>query len=240
MLACLALALVAPKLLVVDDLVIGAFDGKTWKKMPENSKSSESLQMRSVGFDSLGGTRTVLGYKESEIGGTFLNVDDFEKGVFVVGLTPKFPRKVTKLGTTNKTYIDVAAAALKAHKSTSKAALVAVYSVDLDGDGTQEVIIEGRSPGFTREQTMANDKSHNSLLIVRGIGKKGVQTHEIMVAGGPNGAMDFGTIRSIVDLDGDGKMEIIASIDYYEGQSASVYSWNKGVFKKILENGAGV
>lgn len=240
MFACLALALASPKLLVVDNLVIGSFDGKTWKKLPENSKSSESLELKAVNFDSLGGTRTVLGYRESEIGGTFLNVDEFERGVFVTGLSPKFPRKVTKLGTTNKTYLDVAAAALKAHKSPSKAALAAVYSVDLDGDGTQEVIIEGRSPGFTRESTMDGNKSKHSLLIVRGIGSKGVQTHEIMVSAGPNGAGEYGTIRSIVDLDGDGKMEIIASIDYYEGQSASVYSWNKGSFKKILENGAGV
>jgi hypothetical protein len=47
-------------------------------------------------------------------------------------------------------------------------------------------------------------------------------------------------LRAIADFDGDGKYEIVCSSDYYEGQSATVYRFRKGVVRKLVEYGAGV
>jgi len=235
-------ALIPNKFVVVDSLLIGYLDGKTWKDIPEKIKSTETFKLQGLGLMAASGSLTIKGYEENDaVGGIFLKTTSFPRGVYQNGLKPAWPRKITKLGNTSKAYLDALGAWLKSKGVSSAPNLAAVYSVDLDGDGKQEILMEANSKGFTTQSTAEPKKTDYSALLMRRVGSNGSVTTTVLASAlTPLNGMTHNTFRSIVDLDGDGKYEVITSMDYYEGQEAAIFGFKGGTFGRLCGAGAGV
>jgi hypothetical protein len=125
----------------------------------------------------------------------------------------------------------------------AKAKINKVIGVDLDGDGVREVVIEAAPLADMVPRTMEDGKPTDyTSILIRWV-KNGkpvtlVLDHHDAQKDSALGGAD--QLRAIVDFDGDGKYEVVCSSDYYEGQSAAVYSFRKGKLRKLVEYGAGV
>ncbi len=140
-----------------------------------------------------------------------------------------------------------------------------IYKVDLEGDGTDEVIIRATNyKGGLNPSTKAGDysfvmvrrisskpiygrpgvKKDGSLLLPK-INKENVEN--ILIAGEfyPKAA-EFNApseynLTAMLDLNADGKMELVVYGAYYEGAWVEAYELLKGAKPKIvLETGCGV
>lgn len=117
-----------------------------------------------------------------------------------------------------------------------------ILKVDLEGDGQDEVIIQASNrkdrPGF---DTKTGDYS---IIMLRKIVKGKVK--EFLLAGDITTKDIEGDIpynyelSAILDLDADGKMEIVVYGAYYEGSWAEAIQLKNGKAKSILNSGCGV
>jgi hypothetical protein len=155
------------------------------------------------------------------------------------------PRPITALANSDATYLAVVRTVLRGQGFVrSKPIIEQAYRVDLDGDGTDEVVLTASSfgPNMT-PSAKAGDYSFVLLRkIVNGrvrnllVGKEFIRKN---IEFGAPGRFD---IAGILDLNGDGKMEIVMGDAYYEGAGASVYEVTKTGFAavKLLQAGCGV
>jgi hypothetical protein len=102
--------------------------------------------------------------------------------------------------------------------------------VDLDGDGTEEIILT--ADYFVTEQTEAHFYSDHSFVLLRKIVNGQPQT--ILIDG------DFTKkfillVEAIADLNGDGILELVIGVDSEKGQLKRVYEFNKNIPAKVLE-----
>ncbi len=125
---------------------------------------------------------------------------------------------------------------------------------DLDGDGREEVILSANQPGFSIREGIiegryAQEVGDYGLLMVRKLlSDTDLRifvldvTHLDKPFDGTEGMPTMITRRigAILDLDGDGKMEIITEDWVHEGVGSTVWRWNGRQFVKVLEWGCGV
>jgi len=118
------------------------------------------------------------------------------------------------------------------------------YRVDIEGDGTDEVIIVATN--YKNGLTSSASVGDYSTMILRKTVGKTVKTYEI--AGEYiKKKIEFGApsqfeLTAIADLNGDGKMEIVMYGAYYEGEGAGAYQMvgGKPVEMKEFSIGCGV
>lgn len=117
-----------------------------------------------------------------------------------------------------------------------------ILRVDLEGDGQNEVIIQASNrtggPGF---ETKAGEYSFIMLRkIVDGRVKNIVLMEDFVTKNSPSDIPYNFELSAILDLDADGKMEIVTYGAYYEGAWVEAYQIKQGKANKILETGCGV
>jgi len=88
---------------------------------------------------------------------------------------------------------------------------------------------------------MDNKPGDYSVVLLRHVAGKGkVVTVPLVADLLPKGGFgNYNSIRAIADLEGDGKMELIVSSDYYEGQAAILFGYKSGKAVELAANGAG-
>lgn len=125
---------------------------------------------------------------------------------------------------------------------------------DLDADGRDEVLLSANQPGFFLsngriEGSYASEVGDYGLILVRKLlNDTELRTFVLDVThlekpfDGSEGMPTVVTRRlgAILDLDGDGKMEIITEDWVHEGWGSTVWRWNGQQFVKVLEWGCGV
>ncbi len=119
--------------------------------------------------------------------------------------------------------------------------------VDLDGDGEEEVLIAAtRYPNAEGEGSapMAATAGSYSFVALRRVIDGRVDTQIIGGEFYPK-TMDFNApnvyhVGGVLDLDGDGRMEIIMDSQYYEGGDTTVWKLGKKKAEKVLEIACGV
>lgn len=236
-------------LLMVDMLAIGRLENGRWSNVV--SKPSDPVgKLRNISFTSIGvnGANGKIVIPKLELqsdvaDGWYAVKEEWSNKVLWTGSALKYPQ-VQTYSPTSKTYLDVVQAHLNSKKlKGAKARINKVVGVDLDGDGVREVVIEAAPFEDMVPRTMeSGSKTDYTAILIRYV-KNGKPTtlvldhHDAVLHGALGGADQ---LRAIADFDGDGKFEIVCSSDYYEGQSAAVYSFRKGVLKKLVEYGAGV
>ena len=154
------------------------------------------------------------------------------------------PRTPKTLNLNDKTYLNVVAQILRSKGMTgAKAKIEQAVKVDLDGDGADEVVLTASSyGGKISPSAKANDYSFVLVRKIVGGKVKNIMLAEEYVKKNVSfGAPSRFEISSILDLDGDGKMEIVQYGEYYEGSGAQAYKiTDKSVEIKELQAACGV
>ena len=148
------------------------------------------------------------------------------------------PRTPKVIDTTQKVYVDAVRDFLKTKGiDQPKVKIDSILRIDLDGDGQEEVLIsatdylskDGHVP-------MRSTAGSYSMVLLRRVVSGKVETQ--MIAGefhpkaysgkGPDDASfdapNAYKVIAVLDLDGDGKMEIVVGSSYYEGEEIAIYS----------------
>lgn len=124
----------------------------------------------------------------------------------------------------------------------AKAVIRRIVRADLDGDGTEEVIVcagtaDARIPQFR--------KNTYSMVLFRCLVRGKVETTVIHqeyfrkdVEGEANSPSAW-DIPFVLDLNGDGIMEVILSGRYYEGAWYEIHEFRDGVLKRVVTEGVG-
>jgi hypothetical protein len=146
------------------------------------------------------------------------------------------------MGTDQQVYEEAAAAILRQKGIAQPTVrLTQVIRVDLDGDGKEEVLV---SASYYAEGLRARaNPGDYSLIFLRQLIKGKVVTRIIEGDYFPKG-VKFGApgehrVGAVLDLNGDGVMEIVLFGKYYEGDWVSVYRLAGGKLVKIFSAGCG-
>lgn len=155
------------------------------------------------------------------------------------------PRTPKDVSLTDKTYLNIVSGILRSKGlPKAKAVIEQAVKVDLDGDGTDEVLLTASSyGGKISPSANANDYSFVLLRkIVAGKVKNIMLGEEYVKKFIQFGAPSRFEISAIADLNADGVMEIVVFSEYYEGSGAGVFEIKKdnAVPIKTLETGCGV
>jgi hypothetical protein len=153
------------------------------------------------------------------------------------------PRALKVISKTDATYLKIVNDFVRTKGIAKPAAKISqAYRVDLDGDGTEEVILAATNyRGGLMPSVKAGDYSF--LLLRKVVAGK---PQNILIAGEfyPK-AIEFSapnefSIQAIADLNGDGRMEIVMHGAYYEGAGSEIYDVSGAKPKMVLGAGCGV
>ncbi len=154
-----------------------------------------------------------------------------------------FPRKYINQSTKQKTYDTLVKNILEeAGLVRPVSSLKQVIRVDLDGDGTEEVLIS--ADNTVNDQYNQVKKGDNSIVIFRkivdGTVIDNVVEEDIRLKDEDSIYRLLFRIETVADLDGDGIMEVIIRHWYYEGESWGIYKLKDNKLVMIATNGFGV
>jgi hypothetical protein len=123
--------------------------------------------------------------------------------------------------------------------------VIQVVAGDLEGDGTDEVLVvterlaRGDLYGQTGDYSLlflrqVVDGAVRTTVLDQGIVPSDTPTEEVSAIG-------ISRVAALADLNGDGRMELVTEHRYYEGGSHQVYELGPdGVLKSVLVAGCGV
>jgi hypothetical protein len=178
-----------------------------------------------------------------------------EKGVIAIAASwNALPRKPQVTDPTQKTYVDAVREFLQTKKiDQPKVKIDNIVRVDLAGDGEEEVLISATNY-FRKDDSvpMRSPAASYSMVLLRRVVAGKVETQ--LIAGEfypkayPKAAQEEGRfdapnaykVIATLDLDGDGKMEIVVRSDYYEGGATTIYRCNPKKVEELLSVSCGV
>ena len=158
-----------------------------------------------------------------------------ENGVIAIAAAwNALPRKPKVIDPTQKAYVDVVRDFLETKEiKQPKVKIDSILRVDLDGDGEEEVLISAANYfGKADRVPMRSPAGSYSMVLLRRVVAGKVETQ--LVAGefhpkayvSKEGSFDAPSIYKVIatlDLDGDGKLEVVVGSDYYEGGETTIY-----------------
>jgi hypothetical protein len=186
-----------------------------------------------------------------------LSEKDKSSGETTIGFAGSWnpqPRKPRLEDVHQQVYLDAVAAVLTAHGLPhAKPHIRSIVRIDLDGKGTDSVVIDAVSPDEygTTDGYQPTTNSYSFILLRTVVHGKMKST--VIVGAfykkplvGDNKTKD--SIRdvehhrlvAILDLNGDGALEIVTHEIYFEGWGFTVYQVTDGKVTKALESGDGV
>jgi hypothetical protein len=119
-----------------------------------------------------------------------------------------------------------------------------IVGVDLDGDGQDEFVISATH--YKNGDKIPDESAPNTysfVMIERVVaGKSQVELvdGEFYPQAEPDAAPNKFEIAALLDLNGDGKIDIVLRSAYYEGDEISVYETQASGTKKVLSVGCGL
>lgn len=148
------------------------------------------------------------------------------------------PRRVTILKSSSKLYVNAVAAALKSKRlRRAMPRIKRIVSVDLDGSGSETILIEATTRRFDSVGESGKTPGKYSCIL---IGKMQSGTLKTSVLVGAFGGESIYELSNVLDLNGDGKMELIIGGQGYEGGGIDIFSFVNGKWKSVLSAGEGV
>lgn len=163
--------------------------------------------------------------------------------VAVGGSFNALPRVPRLLSTEQQVYKDAATAILQQKGiARPEVRLTQVIRVDLEGDGSEEVLVSATH--FAKGLSASASPGDYSLVFLRRVVKGKVVTNLIEGDFFPKG-VEFGApgehrVGAVLDLNGDGVMEIVLFGRYYEGDWVTAYRVEGDKIIKIFTAGCGV
>jgi hypothetical protein len=153
-----------------------------------------------------------------------------ERGVIAIAATwNTMPRKVRKADATQKAYIDAVRDFLRKRGiKEPKVKIAQILRVDLNGDGEDEVLISATNY-FSNDDSVPSSAPSGSysLVLLRRMVAGTLRTQLVAGEFYPSAA-NFNApnsydVSAVLDLDGDGKLEIVVHSGYYEGGVTTIY-----------------
>lgn len=168
----------------------------------------------------------------------------------VIALAAKwnpFPRKVRSADVTQQVYIDAVRDFLvKRGIRDPKVQITKIVRVDLDGDGEDEVLISATNYFAKDDEVLmhAPQAGSYSIVLLRRVVAGKVRTQllagEIYPKPNSSSTPNVYEISAVLDLNGDGKLEVVIHSMYYEGGQTTIYQCEPDKVKPVLEVACGV
>ena len=119
-----------------------------------------------------------------------------------------------------------------------------LLQIDLDGDGENEALLSATNyPGEEGESPDHAVAGNYSFVLLRHVVDGKVQTKlvdgEFYAKASESQTPYRYEVSGLLDLDGDGRLEIIVYSAYYEGATVTVWRFGAGKLHKVLEVGCG-
>lgn len=119
-----------------------------------------------------------------------------------------------------------------------------VWRVDLDGDGRKEDLVESTSPDYLDQAETPQDDGYSLILMLEGAKKKRstvviAKNLAAQLKAPPKKKSEFWgkqhyRLSHVLDLDGDGRLEVLLSWNYYEGGGMEVFTVRRGRPVRVL------
>lgn len=173
-----------------------------------------------------------------------------EGGIAVGGNWNALPRVPRMLSTNDSTYRQIVTNLLRRRGFVRpKINITQILRIDLDGDGIEEALISAThlAEGLvSAEKSMAihGQPGDYSFVLLRKIVKGRVQDNLLVEHFYPRRKEYPGTpyqydVAAVLDLNGDGRMEIIVHGNYYEGSWSTVFRLDKTKVENVFGCGCG-
>jgi hypothetical protein len=160
------------------------------------------------------------------------------------------PRKPRIADTTQQVYVDAVREFLRTKEiDQPKVKIENILRVDLDGDGEEEVLISATNY-FDKENRapMRSPAGSYSMVLLRRVVAGKVETQLVDGEFYPKAyvsndasfnAPNAHTVIAVLDLDGDGKMEVVVASSYYEGEATTIYRCGPKKVEAVLSVACG-
>jgi FG-GAP repeat protein len=174
-----------------------------------------------------------------------------EKGVIAIAAPwNALPRKPKVIDSTQRVYVEAVGDFLKTKGiEQPKVKIDSIVNVDLDGDGEEEVLISATNYlSKDRRLPMRSPAGSYSMVLLRRVAAGKIETQLIegefhtkaYVRKGDNfDAPNAYNVIAVLDLDGDGKMEIVIGSNYYEGEEITIYGYHPKKSEPLLSVACG-
>ena len=235
--------------------LFGATTGGKWIKPEETAKAiADQTTYRIYGLtESLGEAK---GSKpkavENDVCTDTLSVSlspEPEKGVIALAAPwNALPRKPRIADTTQQVYVDAVRDFLKTKGiEQPEVKIESILRIDLDGDGEEEVLISATNY-FSKRVPMRSRAGSYSMVLLRRVVAGKVETQLVEGEFHPKAyvrkedsfdAPNAYEVIATLDLDGDGKMEVIIGSHYYEGEVITIYRCDPKKVEALLSVSCG-
>ncbi len=235
--------------------LFGASADKKWIKADEAAKSmTDETTYRVYGLtQSLGEAKAGKPKPEDAPCEETLSVSlspKPEKGVIAIAASwNALPRTVQVLDPTQKVYVNAVRDFLKTKGiDQPKVKIDNIVGVDLDGDGEEEVFISATNYFEKDEKVpMRSPAGSYSCVLLRQVVAGKVETQMFEGEVYPKAytktpefnAPNAYKVIAVLDLDGDGKMEVVVHQRYYEGEATTIFHCDPKKYQALLYVGCG-
>jgi len=233
-----------------DGMILGASRGSRWiseEKMHSQVKPGTKFRLYTL----KGYVRTSIGGKVelSEASGQAYYIrlpetkqTENEEAMAVGGAWNAMPRLTRSESANQAVYLDAVASVLKSRgMARVKPNITKILRVDLFGKGQDAVLIEAASPNYKLSSGFENDppvlNTYSCVILRMVVGGKlttKVLGGAFYKKNGDKGPVEKYDIENVLDLNGDGVMEIVVASHYYEGGGSAVFEVKSGAPVKVL------
>src|SRR5262249_14101078 len=174
-----------------------------------------------------------------------LNPKKIKEGAIAFAGKNPLPRKALSVGVKDKKYVDVVREFLGERGLKDPVVQISqAVKIDIDGDGEDEVVISATH--YKGGDEIPDEPAPNTYSFVMLARVSEGKTQTQLVAGEfyPEAKSEMPAnkfeIAALLDLNGDGKIDIVVRSRYYEGDEVSVYERTGSGFNQALSVGCGL
>lgn len=155
------------------------------------------------------------------------------------------PRVARNIDTNDASYIEAVRMWLRdAGMTEPRVKIIQLLRIDLDGDGASEVLITATNYFTMNGVPDTAPAGSYSIVLLRTASATGVRTQLVAGELHPNRSDDMPPnvykVAAILDLNGDGKLEVVVQSEYFEGGSMSLFDCNSPLVRKVLSVDCGL